>query len=371
MASTASPAPSERLLSLDVFRGLTLAGMMMVNNQTGPESYYQLGHTSWHGWTYTDTIFPSFMWIVGVAMTLSTVKRVERGDNKQKLLMHALRRGVLIVLIGLFLNGFPHFELGTYRFAGVLQRIGVCYFFAAVILIYTKMRGQFLWTVAFLLSYWLLMFYYPVPDVGAGHLEKEANLERYVDQLVLGPHIYKYDKYWDPEGIVSTLPSIATVLFGVLTGQILRRSNHHSERAARIFLSGNGLILAGLLLSAWMPINKNLWTTSFAVFMAGISSVVFASVYWIVDAKGYTKWTWPFVVYGMNAIAAYTASFLLEDLVTLIKIGGHSIRDLVYDNLFAPFFNAKNASLGYSLLFDLTMFAFAYFLYRRKWFLKL
>jgi predicted acyltransferase len=369
MASTA--APSERLLSLDVFRGLTMAGMMMVNNQTGPRPYYQLGHTDWHGFTYTDTIFPSFMWIVGVAMTLSTAKRVERGENKTKLLMHAFRRAFFIILIGLVLNGFPYFTLAGYRFAGVLQRIGICYFFAAVILLYTKMRGQILWTFGLLLTYWLLMFYYPVPGVGAGHLEKEANLERYVDQAVLGDHIYKNDKYWDPEGTVSTLPSIATVLFGVLAGQILRRSNQHAERAARIFLSGNGLILAGLLLSAWMPINKNLWTVSFSVFMAGISSVLFASVYWIVDAKGYTKWTWPFVVYGMNAIAAYTASFLLEDLVYIVKIGKYTVHDLVYDNLFAPFFSTQNASLGYSLLFDLTIFAFAYFLYSRKWFLKL
>lgn len=369
MASTAPP--SGRLLSLDVFRGLTLAGMMMVNNQTGPETYHQLGHTSWHGWTYTDTIFPSFLWIVGVAMTFSTVKRIERGEDKHKLLMHALRRGILIFLIGLFLNGFPYFTLAGYRIAGVLQRIAICYFFAALILIYTKMRGQVLWTIGLLLVYWLLMFYYPVPGVGAGHLEKEANLERYVDGVVLGDHIYHNDKYWDPEGTVSTLPSIATVLFGILTGQILRRSNHHSERAARIFMSGNGLILAGMLLSAWMPINKNLWTVSFAVFMAGISSVVFASVYWIVDAKGYTKWTWPFVVYGMNAIAAYTASFIMEDLFAIVKFGGHSVRDLLYDNLFAPFMNAKNASLGYSLLFDLILFAFAYFLYKRKWFLKL
>ena len=364
-------SPNERLLSLDVFRGLTIAGMMMVNNQGGRETYLQLEHASWHGWTYTDTIFPSFMWIAGVAMTLSTAKRVEGGERKHTLLVHAVRRAILIFLIGLFLNGFPFFTIAGYRIAGVLQRIAIGYLVAAVILLYTKMRGQILWTFAFLLSYWLLMFYYPVPGVGAGHLEKEANLERYVDQLVLGDHIYKYDKYWDPEGIVSTLPSIATVLFGVLTGQILRRSTSHGERAARIFLSGNGLILTGLILSAWMPINKNLWTTSYAVFMAGISSVLFASCYWICDAKGYRKWAWPFVVYGMNAMAAYIASSILERLVDSIKIGDATVHHAVYDKLFAPFFTPVNASLGYSLLFDLVMFAFAFFLYRRQWFLKL
>jgi predicted acyltransferase len=372
----ASTAPSDRLLSLDVFRGLTIAGMMMVNNQAGPETYYQLGHSSWHGWTYTDTVFPSFMWIAGVAITLSTAKRVERGENKHTLLMHALRRAVLIFAIGLALTAFSGilagtFSVATWRIAGVLQRIAIGYLGASLIFLYTKLRGQILWTIAFLLSYWLLMFYYPIPGVGAGHLEKEANLERYVDQLVLGDHIYKHDKYWDPEGIVSTLPSIATVLFGVLTGQILRRTQQHAERAARLFLSGNGLILAGLLLSAWMPINKNLWTVSFAVFMAGISTVLFAACYWICDAKGYRKWAWPCVVYGMNAMAAYIASWILETLVEVIHGGGKSLHEAIYADWFAPFMSAKNASLGYSLLFDLVMFAFVYFLYRRQWFLKL
>lgn len=368
--------PSQRLLSLDVFRGLTIAGMMMVNNQGGPETYLQLEHSSWHGWTYTDTIFPSFMWIAGVALTLSTAKRIDRGENKHTLLIHALRRALMIIAIGLALTAFSAlcagtFHFSTFRIPGVLQRIGIGYGVASVIFLYTKMRGQILWTIGLLLSYWLLMFYYPIPGVGAGHLEKEANLERYVDLAVLGDHIYKHDKYWDPEGIVSTLPSIATVLFGVLTGQILRRSHNHSERAARIFLSGNGLILAGLLLSAWMPINKNLWTTSYAVFMAGLSSVLFASCYWICDAKGHKKWAWPLIVYGMNAMAAYIASWLLETFVDVIKVGGKSLHHVVYDQLFAPFFSPVNASLGYSILFDLTMFAFAYVLYRKQWFLRL
>lgn len=373
----ASAAPSERLLSLDVFRGLTIAGMMMVNNQGGPETYLQLEHASWHGWTYTDTIFPSFMWIAGLAITLASAKRVERGEDKHKLLIHAVRRGLLIIAIAVGLVAFSGvlqgtLSLATFRIPGVLQRIGLCYILASVIFLYTKIRGQILWTFGFLLAYWLLMFYYPIPGVGAGHLEKEANLERYVDLTVLGEgHIYRNDKYWDPEGIVSTLPSIATMLFGVLAGQILRCSQNHAERAARLFLYGNGLLLAGLILSAWMPINKNLWTVSFSVFMAGISSVLFASCYWICDAKGYKKWAWPLVVYGMNAMAAYIASWLLETFVEVIKIGGKTLHHVVFERVFAPFLSPVNASLGYSLAFDLVMFAFAYFLYRKQWFLKL
>jgi predicted acyltransferase len=370
MASTA--APQERLLSLDVFRGLTIGGMMIVNNQGGPESYLQLEHADWHGWTYTDTIFPSFLWIVGVALTLSTAKRVERGDNRQTLLLHALRRGALIFAIGLLMNGFPTFQFAHYRIPGVLQRIGICYFAATAVFLYTKMRGQIISTAFCLITYWLLMFYYPVPGVGAGQFGKEGNFERYIDTMVLTGHMYSRTQFWDPEGIVSTLPSIATVLFGALTGQILRRSHNHSERVARVFLSGNGLIFAGMILSAWMPINKNLWTVPFAVFMAGISSVVFASCYWVCDAKGYRWWAKPLEIYGMNAIAAYIAAGALARLLGTIKLDGDvSLHKVLFDRVFAPLASPVNASLLYSIAFDLTIFAFAYLLYRKRWFLKL
>jgi predicted acyltransferase len=353
---------SQRLLSLDVFRGLTIAGMMIVNNLGGPVNYPQLQHVSWHGWTYTDTIFPSFLWIVGVAITLSMAKRVDARDNKGKLVLHALRRAAIIFGIGLFLNGFLIFDLTTWRVPGVLQRIAVCYFMATVVFLYTKLRGQIVFTVLCLGAYWLLM--------GTDY-ERDTNFARGIDQIVFGNHNYRATKTWDPEGLVSTLPAIATAMFGVLTGQILRRSHTHGERTARIFLSGNGLILAGMLLSAWQPINKQLWTVSFSVFMAGISAVLFASCYWICDAKEIRKPFRFFEIYGMNAIAAYIFAGLLARITGLLKPDGTTpIRKMVYDNVFAPLASPANASLLYAVVFDLVIFALVWYMYRRRWFLK-
>lgn len=360
-----------RLLSLDVFRGLTIAGMMIVNNLGGPQNYHQLQHVPWHGWTYTDTIFPSFLWIVGVAMTLSTAKRLERGDSKTQMLVHILRRGLIIFGIGLALNFFGNWSFTTLRIPGVLQRIGICYLIAGAIFLYTSMRGQMLWTVGLLGAYWLLMFQYPVPDVGAGRLDEPANFSRYVDGLFLSGHMYSRTKFWDPEGIVSTLPAVATMFFGILTGHLMRRSHTHAERAARLFLSGNGLVFAGLLLSAWMPINKNLWTVSFAVFMAGISTIVFAACYWICDARNIRWWTKPFEIYGLNAIAAYIFAGFLARALSMIKIAeGLSLRKGIYDNAFVPLANPVNASLLFAIAFDLVVFVFCWVLYRKRWFLK-
>lgn len=366
------PQTGERLLSLDVFRGLTIAGMMIVNNLGGSQNYHQLQHVPWHGWTYTDTIFPSFLWIVGLAMTLSMARRVERGDNKSRMLLHVVRRGLLIFAIGLALNFFGNWSFSTLRIPGVLQRIGICYLFAGAIFLYTRMRGQMFWTIGLLGAYWLLMFYYPVPGVGAGKLEPEGNFARYIDSLLLSGHMYSRTKFWDPEGIVSTLPSIATTLFGILTGHLLRRTHTQAERAARLFLSGNGLLFAGLLLSAWMPINKGLWTVSFAVFMAGISTILFAACYWICDARNIRWWTKPLEIYGMNALAAYILAGFLARILSMVKLGGgESLRNVLYGNLFAPLASPQSASLLYAIAFDLAIFAIAWLMYRRRWFLKL
>ncbi len=353
---------NNRLLSLDVFRGLTIAGMMIVNNLGGSENYPQLHHASWHGWTYTDTIFPSFLWIVGVAITLSTAKRLEAGADKNKLILHALRRAAIIFGIGLFLNGFPTFPFETWRIPGVLQRIAVCYLVATVLFVFTTIRGQIIWTAGCLAAYWILM--------GADY-ERDTNFARGIDAIVFGNHNYRYTKTWDPEGLISTLPAISTALFGVLTGQILRRSHNHGERAARIFLSGNGLILAGMLLSAWQPINKQLWTCSFSVFMAGISAVLFASCYWICDAKEIKRPFRFFEIYGMNAIAAYIFAGLLARVLGSIKPdGATSLRKMIYDSVFAPLASPVNASLLYAVTFDLLIFALVWYMYRRRWFLK-
>ena len=352
----------ERLLSLDVFRGITIAGMMIVNNLGGPVNYPQLQHVAWHGWTYTDTIFPSFLWIVGVAITLSIARRLERGDDKGKLLLHAVRRAAMIFGVGLFLSGFPTFPLETWRMPGVLQRIAVCYLVALAVFLYTSIRGQIIFTVACLGAYWMLM---------GSDYERDTNFARGIDQIVFGNHNYRATKTWDPEGLVSTLPSIGTAMFGVLAGQILRRSYNHGERAARLFLAGNALILTGMLLSAWQPINKQLWTCSFSVFMAGISTVLFAACYWICDAQNIRRPFRFFEIYGMNAIAAYIFAGLLARSLAYVRFAGDvPFKRFVYETALVPVASAANASLLYAVGFDLVIFAIVWWMFRRRWFLK-
>jgi predicted acyltransferase len=284
------PDPAvQRLMSLDVFRGITIASMMLVNNAGDWNHVYgPLLHADWHGWTFTDTVFPFFLWIVGVAMTLSFAKRMERGDDRGKLALHTLRRAAMIFGIGLLLNGFPFYLLDRIRIPGVLQRIAICYLIAGLIFLYTKWRGQVYWTVGLLAVYWMLMTLVPVPGVGPGHLhDPENNLSSWLDRVLLSGHMYSGTKTWDPEGTISTLPAIATTLFGILTGHLLRIRKTPAEKAVWMFAAGNLLIFAGLVLSLWMPVNKKIWTTPYAVLMAGLAGVVFALCYWFVDVQGW------------------------------------------------------------------------------------
>ncbi len=362
----------KRLVSLDVFRGATIASMMLVNNPGSEANVYSpLEHAEWHGWTFTDTVFPFFMWIVGVAMTLSFAKRIERGDDKWKLFVHTLRRAVTLFAVGLLLNAFPFFRLETWRIPGVLQRIAIGYFIAGTIFLLTKVRGQILFTGFFLIAYWMLMTLVPVPGVGPGHLEKDANLARYVDSLFLSGHMWSHTKVWDPEGVLSTLPAIATTLFGVLMGHLLRLNRAAAERTVYMFMMGNSLICLGLLMNVWMPINKNLWTSTFSVFMAGLASIVFAFWYWIVDVQGWRKWVRPLAIYGMNAIAMFIAAGLIGRLLNIIHVGKLSLQATIFQNVFLPLASPVNASLLYAIAIVVFFYAIAYGMYRRGWFLRL
>jgi len=373
--ATANPVGTGgRLVSLDVFRGATIASMILVNNPGSWAAVYPpLRHSAWHGWTFTDMVFPFFLWIVGVAMTLSFAKRVERGDNRLRLFLHAARRAAIIFGLGLVLNGFPHFHLATWRIPGVLQRIAVCYLLATAIFLLTTWRGQAIWIAGLLAGYWMLMTLVPVPGAGAGWIEKDANLAKYVDGLVLGSHMWSQTRTWDPEGLLSTLPAVATVLFGILAGSLLRSAFTAAEKTAWLFFGGNALVFAGLVMNVWFPINKNLWTSSYVVFMAGLASIVFAGCYWLVDVKGHRGWSTPFAIYGMNAIAVYVLAGALETLLDLIQVGGPpavSLHEYLYDHLFAPLGSPLNASLLWAVCCVLLLYAVAYGMYRRKWFVK-
>src|SRR5258708_30081476 len=279
----------QRLVSLDAFRGATMALMVLVNTPgDGEHVYGPLRHAEWNGWTPTDVVFPSFMWIVGVALTLSLGRRIAAGVSRAQLLTQAFRRALIIYALGLLVYAFPDFNLSTQRLLGVLQRIAICYFIAVAIYLFTRVRGQIVWIVSLLAGYWLLMALVPVPGCDAGRLDVEGNLAHYIDRIVLGAHNYAQTKTWDPEGIVSTLPAIATVLFGMMAGHILRLERRLSRRTAWLLALGGILIAAGLICNTWLPINKKLWTSPFALFMAGIEFAIFLSMLWggVVPAHG-------------------------------------------------------------------------------------
>ncbi|MDQ6678225.1 MAG: heparan-alpha-glucosaminide N-acetyltransferase domain-containing protein, partial [Acidobacteriota bacterium] len=223
----------QRLTSLDAFRGATIASMILVNNPGSWEHVYQqLEHSAWNGWTFTDLVFPFFLWMVGVSMTLSFSKRREQQHGRTKLLIHATRRSVLIFLIALLLNAFPFFSFQYVRIPGVLQRIAVCYLIASVIYLFTSTRGIVISILVLLTGYWMLMTLYPVPGYGPGVLTRDGNFAKYIDGMVLTGHMWQQTRTWDPEGVVSTIPAIATTLFGILTGVFLRTGRSPAEKTA-------------------------------------------------------------------------------------------------------------------------------------------
>lgn len=366
---------SQRLVSLDAFRGLTMALMVLVNNAgSGQDCYAQLRHSDWHGWTITDTVFPTFVWIVGVAITLSLGKRVAAGTPRARLLPQIFRRAAILFALGLLCYAFPHFNLGTQRILGVLQRIAICYLVASILFLYTGVRAQICWVVGLLAAYWMLMTLVPVPGYGPGRLDEEGNLAHYVDRIVLGSHNYAPTKTWDPEGVVSTIPAIATILLGVLAGHLLRLRRSLPERLTWFFLVGNLLLAAGAILNYWQPINKKLWTDSFCLFMAGLDFVVFAIFAWLVDGVGWRKPAKPMVILGMNAIAIYMVSEGVAEALASIRWNAAgvpiSLEKYLYHTLFVPLGSPANASLLYSLAFTAAMYLVAYGMYRRGWFLR-
>ena len=403
-----TPGPA-RLMSLDVFRGATIAAMILVNNPGSWSAIYPpLDHAEWHGWTFTDLIFPFFIWIVGVAIPLSTARRLEQGQTRRQLLLHALRRSVIIFALGFFLNSFSYLCDGSLfrdgfsawfhnyatnvRVPGVLQRIAICYFIATMIFLGTGVRGQIIWIGVLLAGYWLLMIVGPLLGFGAGGLEPQGNFAGYIDNLVLngkviGTHVWKGGGTWDPEGIVSTLPAIATCLFGIMTGHLLRSPQTAETKTAWLFVGGNLLLLAGGVMDAWLPINKKLWTSSYAVFMAGMAMNCFGVCYWLVDIQGWRKWARPFAIYGMNAIAVFMLAGLLGRILPAIPVATAAgkpvgLQTYLYQHLFAPFAHPdtapffgflaspKNASLLWALMYVAMLYLAAYIMYRRKWFLK-
>jgi predicted acyltransferase len=329
-----------RLVALDAFRGITIAAMILVNSPGGSHHVYALlQHAKWNGWHPADLIFPAFLVIAGMAIPLSVARQVELGADRRALRKKILTRTRIIFGLGLLLNALPYFDWGILRIPGVLQRIALCYGTAALLAITLGIGAQALTAALLLLAYWALLTWVPVPGHGPGVLLPGIDLGAYLDSAVMGRHLLH--ETWDPEGLLSTLPAIATTLAGVLAGHWLRAAPSARRCVAGLALGGIGAIAIGELWNLWLPINKSLWTSSYAVFTAGTALVGIAFCYWLIDLRGYRRWATPFIIYGTNAILAYYLSTLLTKLLALIHVagaGGHptTLQLYLFDRLFEP-----------------------------------
>jgi len=368
----------ERLVSLDVFRGATIAGMFVVNTPGSWEHVFApLLHAEWNGWTYTDTIFPFFLFIVGVSTAFSFSRRLAEGGSRRALLLHTLRRSGIIFGLGLALNtvSFFLFHRAQVRIPGVLQRIGVCFFFAALIYLLVGRRGLLPAAAVLLAVYWGLMTFVPVPGYGTGRLDVEGNLAACLDRAILGSHTWKHNPGWDPEGLLSSLSAIATTLFGIFAGEWLRLRAAWGPKLAGLMGGGAIGFSLGLLWSVSFPINKNLWTSSYSLLMSGLAAMCLALCLWIVDVKGWKAWARPFLWLGMNAIALFVASTLGTLLLLWIKLEGadgkkRSLYGTIYRTVFGHFADQRVGSLLFALAYLAVWIAIGGILYRKRIFIK-
>ncbi len=373
----ADRTPGVRLVSLDIFRGIVIAFMILVNDPgDGPASYWPLRHAEWNGWTPTDLVFPSFVFIVGVAMAFSFRSRLARGQSRSSLLKHILWRGAVLFAFGVLLNGLGiRYHLDHWRVYGVLQRIAICYVITAALELWTSWKTQLAIAIGCLLSYWILMRYVPVPGFGIPTrdiplLDPDRNLVAWLDRKLMAGHLYEGTR--DPEGVISTIPAIATSLLGLLTGSWLRSDRLPRMKACAMLMVGIIGVVLGKFIGIWFPINKKLWTSSYVVFTAGIALILLAVCYEIVDVRRHRGlWTWPILAFGMNAIAAYIFSEVLAIGVNSIKVGGTSIIQYVYSSIFSPIGNPANASLAYALSYVALCWVVMAALYRKRIFFKI
>lgn len=350
---------SARLPALDVFRGLTVAAMILVNNPGNwGQVYAPLRHAAWHGWTPTDLIFPFFLFIVGVTTTLSLDARRARGATDGELATGIARRGLIIGALGLLVSAFPFFppeHLARIRLPGVLQRIGIAYLVAALVVLHGSRRARIAAAAALLLGYWALLTLVPVPGIGHPTLQPPAaTLGAWLDRRLLDGHLWAATRSWDPEGVLSTLPAIASVLLGALAADFMREERPLAQRVRRLALAGAVAAGVGLIWGLAFPINKNLWTSSYAVFTAGAAALVLALCFWLIEVRGWRAWTRPFVVFGVNPIVAFVGSAMLSRLLyTTIRVPYEGatvpLQQVIHRSLFASWLPPKPASLAFAL----------------------
>ena len=379
MASTTIPATTgiTRLMSLDVLRGITIAFMILVNNN-GDEahSYWPLRHSLWNGCTPTDLVFPTFLFLVGISLVFSTESRLAHGQSKSSLLAHALRRTAILILLGLLVNGFPMFPWATLRIYGVLQRIALCYCFGSLIYLASRrVSDKILLLAAALLGYWVLMRWVPVPGFGVpGHnmpiLDKDANLVAWLDRHIFPGRLYEGTR--DPEGLLSTLPALGTTLIGILTGIWLRTKKYAPPKIAwGLLLAAIVGLLSGSVWNHWFPINKKLWTSSYVLYAAGWSLLLLAAFYWWIEVKQKQRGLWPWLVFGKNSILCYVFAELFQSVLTSIRMQKYpTLQRDIFLHIQALLPSPPLASLAYALGMVAFCWTVAYPLYRKGIFLK-
>jgi len=373
-----------RLISLDALRGFVMFWIMSGEHiihalaKAAPIPFFiwmssQLHHAEWNGITFYDMIFPVFLFVAGVSMPYSFEKKIQQAgvktpkdlprNEKRKIYLSMLKRTCILLVLGVVVNGLLRFD-GFYhtRFASVLGRIGLAWFFAGIIYLNFDLKKQLIWFFGILIGYYIAMKWIPVPDFGAGVLTKEGSLEAYIDRLFLPGRLHS--TVYDPEGIFSTLPAISTALLGVFTGTFLKVKYSFSIETKMLLmaLAGVVLILAGLIWDINFPINKHLWTSSFVCFVGGFSILFFVFFYLIIDFFGFHKWAFPLILIGSNSILIYIAAEGLVDFKhTADYVFGGLINFLPF--IWQPVFAALSVTVVQLLLL--------YFLYKRKWFLKI
>ena len=388
---TAAIPKLHRWLSVDVLRGLTIGFMIMVNNNGGgDQAYWAMKHTDWNGFTPTDLVFPTFLFLVGISTVFSTQARLAKGDTKSSLLFHTIRRAITLYLLGLIVNSFPYFHLHTMRFYGVLPRIAICYLIVAVLYLYSpSWKNKAVLAIAALISYWILMRFVPVPGYGIPThtiplLDRDANLAAWLDRQIFSPsHLYEHTR--DPEGLLSTLPALATTLIGMLTGIWLRSTRTIVAKARGIAIAGCAVLITGGLWNFTFPVNKKLWTSSYVLYAAGWSPLLLALSIYLVDIYGARKTnasdasrtdeqarnrTMVLLVFGTNAIAAYVLSELLPGLLDLIHPHPSILRSF-YLGILRVIPYSPIASMIYCIIFAAICWLPIYVLYRRRIFLKI
>jgi predicted acyltransferase len=373
---------AERLMCLDIFRGLMVAGMIIVDNPGSDEkAYWAIKHADWNGWTPADFIFPAFLFLVGVSMVFSFAARLRRGESRGQILLHAFKRSLILIAVGLFVNASPiiGLDVHAWRLEGVTQRIALCYFVAAILVLWSDFRGQLIAVAVCLVGYWALMRFVPVPGLGVPgrdipFMDPDKNIAAWLDRKLFMGHLFEGTR--DPEGIISTIPAIATTLIGVLTGYWLRSNRTQRTIVMRMLLFGILGLVAGEVWNVWFPINKNLWTSSFVLFTAGFALVFLAFLYWMLEIKRWRgAWTMPILVFGMNAIAGFVADSLVYGpgySFTVKGANGTAIawHDAAQAHLESRGANPANASLLYSLAALLFCWLLLWPLWRKKVFIK-